>query len=103
MRLTVEFAQLKTGFGAHGSPRGIDPHAFHGRKIDHKTALTNRLPGNAVSSAANRKEEIVLARKFDTSDDVSRSGAACNKGWPPVDHGVRNGSGSVVSRLPKAK
>jgi hypothetical protein len=56
-----------------------------------------------VSSAANRKEEIVLARKFDTSDDVSRSGAACNKGWPPVDHGVRNGSGSVVSRLAKAK
>src|SRR4029077_5900563 len=75
----------------------------HGREIDHETAFTNRLPGNAVTSAANRKKKIVLARKTDTGDDISRSDPACNEGWPPVDHGVRNSSDSVIALLSRAE
>jgi hypothetical protein len=61
------------------------------------------LPSNAVTSAANRKNKIVLACKADTCDDVSRAGTARNEGGPPVDHGVRNSSDRVIALLTRAQ
>jgi hypothetical protein len=51
--LAVEFPQLKAGFRAHSPPGRIDTDAFHSREINHETAIANRLPRNAVTSAAH--------------------------------------------------
>jgi hypothetical protein len=56
-----------------------------------------------VTPASNRNQNIVLARETHACDDIGGAGTPRNDGWPPVDHGIRNRSGSVIALLTRTE
>jgi hypothetical protein len=56
-----------------------------------------------VPPTANGNENVVLAGETDARDDIGSADTARNDGWSPVDHGVRNGSDSVIALLTRTE
>ena len=101
--LAIEFAQHQPRFGARGSTSGIYAYALHARKINHEAAVTNGLAGYAMTSAANRYDQITVSGKKYGRNNVSRAGTAHDGGWPAVDHCVGNCASGVITILPRAE
>ena len=99
LRFAVEFADGEAGFGSHSARGRIDTNTLHGRKIDHEPVVTDRLAGDAVTTAAHRHRKAVLAGKVDAGDHVRRAGASRDDRGAPIDDPVEDDARCIVSRL----
>jgi hypothetical protein len=56
--------------GCDGASRWIDSRVFDRREIDHQTVIANSQAACVVTAAADRNEEIIVAREIYGADDV---------------------------------
>ena len=49
LRFAIELAPQQAWLGAGGSRRGIDPHALHGREVDHEAFVAYGRAGDVVA------------------------------------------------------
>ena len=47
--------------------------------------------------------DIMFAGKTNARDDIGSTRTASDNGWPPVNHGVRNSSGGVITLLARTE
>jgi hypothetical protein len=97
LRLVVELAQRQSCLGFRRSPRRIDPDAFHGRQVEHQTAIGHGVARDAVSTATHRKQEIVRPGEVDSLDHVGGAPATDDHRRALVDHPVEDGASSIVA------
>ena len=66
-------------------------------QVDHQTAVADRVAGDAVPAAAHRQRQVVGRREPHRRGDVGGVGAAGDKGRSPVDRGIPEAAGRVVT------
>ena len=74
----------------------VDLDALHGREVDHEAAIAHRGAGDVVAAAADRHEQIVLARETHRPDDVAGLRTAHDHGGSSIDHAVPDRASLVV-------
>ena len=80
--------RLSPGLGASGATFGVDDDPLHPRQIDHQTAIANGAPGNVVSPASHRHEQVLRPRERDRADDIVNAGAIGDHRRFLIDHTV---------------
>jgi hypothetical protein len=86
-------------FNSGSAGSGIDTDGTHLRKVDQEPAFTDGIPGDVVAAAANRKQEAMLAREPNRSNDVRGASATDNSARVAVDHGIPDRACLIVARL----
>ena len=64
-----------------------------------RPTVTDRVARNVVATAANRDEQLFLMCQLDRFDHVGGAQAAHHEAGPPIDHGVPDTAGGVVTVL----
>lgn len=86
-----------------GRPRGgVDVRPAHGREVDGDAVVHQAQARTAVAAAADREREARVPYEADGGHDVRRVGAPHHRRRPFVDHGVVDGAGLAVLRVPRA-
>ncbi len=83
--LAIELAEQHTGLSPRRLCGSIDPDGLEAREVDDQAAIAPRLPGKAMATAADRREQIVGAGEIDRPHHVSRPGAAGNERGVPIE------------------
>jgi hypothetical protein len=71
---------------------GIDLDAAHPRQIDDHPVVAAGMAGDRMTAAADRDQQVMLAREVDGIDDIRRAGAPDDQCRTPPMHGVVDGS-----------
>ena len=77
----------------------VDADRPQGCQVDHQPAVGDRVAGRAMAAAPDADLEVVLGGGPDCRDDVANTRAPDDHPRTPVDDGVPDGSGLVVSRV----
>ena len=96
---SVEIGQSGAGLDGRSAGARVDRHILHSRKIDHQATVRNRMAGDVVSSAADRKLETALAGKGDCWGNVGSFSATDDDRGLPINHGVPHPASVVVTRV----
>jgi hypothetical protein len=99
LRLLIEVGQRGAGLDASRAGRRIDVYRFHQGQVDEETAVAHRMAGDVVAAAAHGNEQLFVARELDRMDDIGGAEATHHEAGPPVDHGVPDRAGGVVTIL----
>jgi hypothetical protein len=97
LRLAVELAPEHAGLRPRRSRLRVDPDALHRREVDHEPPIADRMPGDAVTTGANRDHQITLAREAHCRDHVGHTRAASDAGRMAVDRAIPDHASSVVA------
>jgi hypothetical protein len=97
LRLSVELAPQDTGLRARSPRLRVDRDALHRRKVDHQPPIADRMPGDAVTTGADRDHQIALAREAHGRDHIGHARAAGDAGRMAVNRTIPDPAGSVVA------
>ena len=78
MRGMIHVALRAAGFDANRARRRVDANSLEPTEIDHDAAVAAAETGAVVAAAANRDEQIVIAREIHRRDDVRHVAASCD-------------------------
>src|SRR5258705_6734665 len=101
LRLFVELSQGSARFHPCSTGSRVDADRTHLRKVDQQAAFTDGIPGDVVAAGANRKQDAVLAREPNRSNDVRSAPATDNGARVAVAHCSPDRSCLIVNRLPR--
>jgi hypothetical protein len=97
LRLAVELAPEHAGLRPRRPCLRVDPDALHRRKVDHQPPIADRMPGDAVTTGADRDHQIALAREAHRRDHIGHARAAGDAGRTAVNRAIPDPAGSVVA------
>ena len=96
LRLAIEVAPRDPCLRAHRSLCGIDADASERREVDDQAAVTGTEPRDVVAAAANRQEQIVVAREPQRLQDVRNARALHDNRGPLIDEPVPDAARLLV-------
>ena len=96
LRLAIDVAPERSALDPRTPPFRVDSHAAHRREVDHHAAIADRMPGDVVAAAADRRREALRAGEGNRGAYVRRARAARDHRRAAVDHGVPDRTGDVV-------
>ncbi len=94
----VELAERDAGLHARRPSRRVHVDSLHGRQVDHEAIVDQGASRDVVPAAADRHDEIVLAREIHGRRHVPGVPAAHDDRRMAVDHSVPDGARVIVSR-----
>jgi len=97
LRLPVEFAAKHARLRPHGLLSWIDADAFHARRIDHQAAVAHCVPGDAVTAAFYRNDQVVFTGKAHRGSNVGGAKALRDQCRSAVDHAVKKLARLVIT------
>ena len=92
----VDLAPRAAAADADGARLRVDLDVAQQREVDHDAVVARPQPGAVVPAAADREQQVVLAREPDGPGHVGGAGAARDQRRPLVDHRVVDLAGLVV-------
>ena len=99
MRGMVDFSGRAAPIHPRRAALRIDPHAAHGRQVDHQSVVDAGKPGAIVRAAPDRDGQPIIPAEIDGRDHVGCVGTARDELWALVDHRVVEFAGVVVVRI----
>jgi hypothetical protein len=96
LRSAVQLLEESAALDLSGPVGGIDSDFSHPRQVDDHAAVARREARDTVPTAADRDDEIVLAREAHRRDDVLDTPAARDDRWIPVGDRVPHRTRAVV-------
>jgi len=99
LRCVVELGEERPAAHAGSPPLGVDLRAAHPRKIDHDPVVARREARDAVATAPDRDDELLLPGETERRDDVFGARRPHDQRRPPVDHAVPDRTRRVIARV----
>src|SRR5207253_5583605 len=103
LALEIEIRVVASGVRIGYSSLGIDTYRAKARQVDQHPVVAERVSGDVVASAANRNQEIVLAREANRLHHVAGAQRLDDDTRPPVDHAVEDAASPVIRRIARPK
>jgi hypothetical protein len=101
LRLPVYIAPEHTGFRPDRHSNRIGTDTLHRRRVDHQTALADRVSGDVVAAALYRKDQVVLADKAHRRDDVVGASGLFDQCRTAVDQAIKELARLVILAEPR--
>jgi hypothetical protein len=99
LRLAIELSEDDAGLYPCGARFGVHANDVHLRQIDQQSPVAGRMTGEAVPSAANRDQQLVVASEGERTAHVAGVRAASNQRWLAIESAVPHFARGVVLRV----
>jgi hypothetical protein len=93
--LVVDVPPQTTALCPHRSRQWVDPHAGHGRQVDHQAAVAHRVAGHGVTPASDRDRQLPLLSEAHGGQHVGGPRTAGDDGRLALDVPVPNLPGGL--------